>query len=122
MSRVNGSPQSRYAGVCLAIAACQSNNAAILIFGQNNVVGSSKMSLASVLNIAGGTIAGVIGSTIYVTKEAPGYRSGLITTMVLMGCLILCCIVANIVLHLNNRKVDRGEVVYHGVQGWKWTL
>ncbi len=122
MSRTAASPNSRYAGVCLAIAACQSNNAAILIFGQNNVVGSSKMSLASVLNIAGGTVAGVVGSTIYVTKEAPAYTSGLITTMVLMACLIICCIVANVILHRQNRKVDRGEVIYNGVQGWKWTL
>jgi hypothetical protein len=122
MSQVSLSAEARYAGTCLAIAACQSNNSAILIFGQNNVVGSSKMSVASVLNIAGGTIGGLLGSTIYLNKEAPTYTTGLGVTMALQGCLIVTTIAAWLKFAAYNRAADRGETVFYGVQGWRWTL
>ncbi|KAL1984538.1 hypothetical protein VTN96DRAFT_9038 [Rasamsonia emersonii] len=70
MSQPPLSVQARYAGIFLAIASCQANNAAILIFGQNNVVGSAKMNIASMLNISSGTISGIVASTIY-TSAAP---------------------------------------------------
>jgi len=122
MSQPQLSAHARYAGIFLAIASCQANNTAILIFGQNNVVGSAKMNVASVLNIASGTISGIIGSTIYTRQTAPRYMPGLATTMALNACLMITCIVAWIVLHRKNKQADQGKVVFHNVPGWRWTL
>jgi hypothetical protein len=122
MSQIQLGPQARYAGMCLAVAACQSNNSAIIIFGQNNTVGSAKTNLAAVLNIAGGTIGGIVGSTVYMGKEAPSYTTGLSITMALQACLLLSCAAVWLVNVRGNRKADNGEVVLNGVQGWRWTL
>ncbi|KAI1608869.1 major facilitator superfamily domain-containing protein [Exophiala viscosa] len=122
MSQPQLSAHVRYLGIFLAIASCQANNTAILIFGQNNVVGSAKMNIASVLNISSGTISGIIGSTIYTEATAPKYLPGLATTMALNACLILTCIVAWIVLHRKNMQADQGKVVFHNLPEWRWTL
>ncbi|KAK5173515.1 uncharacterized protein LTR77_002196 [Saxophila tyrrhenica] len=122
MSQPSLSSQARYAGIFLSIASCQANNAAILIFGQNNIVGSAKMNLASILNIAAGALSGIVASNIYTSNTAPGYLPGLATTMALNGCLICTCVLAWIILAKRNRVADRGEVIYHGVPGWRWTL
>ena len=122
ISQVGLSPNVRYAGTCLAIAACQSNNSAILIFGQNNVIGSAKSSVAAVLNVAGGAAAGIVGSTIYLARESPTYTTGLAITMALQAWLICMCLIAIFKLGRYNRSADRGDVVFHGVEGWRWTL
>ena len=122
MSQVHLSPEPRYAGACLVIAACQSNNPAILIFGQNNMVGSAKTNLAAVLNIAGGTVGGLIGSTVYVNKEAPTYPTGLAITMALQACLVLSCVIVWPINARANRKAERGEILINGIEGWRWTL
>ncbi|KAJ9633632.1 hypothetical protein H2204_006838 [Knufia peltigerae] len=96
--------------------------ATILIFGQNNVVGSSKRSVASVLNIAGGTIGGLLGSTIYLQKEAPTYTTGLGVTMALQACLIITSIAAWAKLSSYNRAADNERAVFNGAESWRWTL
>ena len=122
ISQADLSPSTRYASTCLAIAACQANKSAILIFGQNNVVGSSKMSIASVLQIAGGTIGGLLGSTVFLEREAPSYITGLGVTMALQACLILASIGGWLKFAAYNEAADRGKAVFHGVKDWRWTL
>ncbi|KIX08698.1 uncharacterized protein Z518_03355 [Rhinocladiella mackenziei CBS 650.93] len=122
MSQNEISAKARYAGICFAIAGAQANNSAILIFGQNNIVGSSKSSVATVLNIAGGTIGGLLGSTIYLQREAPDYITGLSVTMALAACLVLSCAAVWPVLAKYNSAADRGEVVFHDLPAWRWTL
>lgn len=122
MSQVHLNPGPRYAGMCLAISACQSNNSAILIFGQNNIVGSAKTNLAAVLNIAGGVVGGLIGSTVYMNKEAPTYPTGLAITMAFQGCLLLSCLFVWPINVRGNRKAERGEILINGIEGWRWTL
>jgi hypothetical protein len=122
MSQPQLPTSARYAGTYLAIASCQANNAAILIFGQNNVVGSAKMNIASMLNISSGTLAGIVGSTIYTTQSAPRYMPGLSTTMALNACLIVTCVAAWIGLSRLNKKADREGIVFNGVAGWRWTM
>lgn len=122
MSQPHLSSSVRYFGVFLAIASCQANNAAILIFGQNNVVGHAKMNIASMLNIAAGTLSGIVGSTIYTEKSAPRYLPGLSATMALNACLIITCIIAWIVLARKNRQADAGRSILPDVPTWRYTL
>lgn len=122
MSQIHLTAGARYAGMCLAVSACQSNNSAILIFGQNNIVGSAKTNLAAVLNIAGGVVGGIIGSTVYMAKEAPTYTTGLSITMALQSCLLVACIVVWPINAWGNRKAGRGEISINGIEGWRWTL
>jgi len=81
------------------------------------------MSVAAVLNIAGGTIGGLLGSTIYVEKEAPKYPSGLGATMALQVCLLGSCVLAWVVFGRANRRADRGEGdIVSEYPRWRWTL
>ncbi len=43
---------------------------------QNNVTGHTKRAFASAITIGGGGIGGIIASTVFRSKDAPGYRPG----------------------------------------------
>lgn len=43
---------------------------------QNNVTGYTKRSFASALTIGGAGVGGIVASTVFRSKDAPGYRPG----------------------------------------------
>jgi predicted MFS family arabinose efflux permease len=51
----------RFLGTFFAVMGAQCNTPAILAFQQNNVVGSSKRSVATAVNTGAGAIGGIIG-------------------------------------------------------------
>jgi hypothetical protein len=51
----------RFLGTFFAVMGAQCNTPAIISFQQNNVVGSSKRSVAAAMNIGSGAIGGIIG-------------------------------------------------------------
>ncbi|KAF4569448.1 hypothetical protein EYR40_008424 [Pleurotus pulmonarius] len=71
----------RYLGVFFGIAGGSANVPAILGYMQNNVTGHTKRAFASAITIGGGGIGGIIASTVFRSKDAPGYRPGLWVTI-----------------------------------------
>ena len=55
------SPQVKFLGTFFAVMGAQCNTPALMSFQQNNVVGSSKRSIAAAMNSGAGAIGGIIG-------------------------------------------------------------
>jgi hypothetical protein len=88
----------RFLGTFFAVMGAQCNTPAILAFQQNNVVGSSKRSVASAVNTGAGAIGGIIGRYAYrhvllikvqssALKMPPIIDLG---CMLLLGCSACC--------------------------------
>jgi hypothetical protein len=67
----------RYFGVFLATTSCNANCPALVTYQANNVRGQWKRALTSATLIGGGAIGGIIGTTVFRAKDAPGYRPGI---------------------------------------------
>jgi MFS-type transporter involved in bile tolerance (Atg22 family) len=63
-------------GTFLAVAGSNPNIPAVLAFAQNNIVGTSKRSVASALQVGFGAIGGIAASTVFRDQDAPRYLPG----------------------------------------------
>ncbi|VUC37779.1 unnamed protein product [Clonostachys rosea] len=117
------SSEVRYAGLFFAVMGAQANQTAILSFAQNNIVGSSKKLFVSALNIGGGALGGIIGSTIFRSEDAPTYGPGLYTVIALQALLICLTTVYTTMFWIVNRRADAStSSIINGIDGWRHTL
>lgn len=116
------SSEVRYFGLFLAVMGAMSNQTAIISFSQNNIVGSSKRLLVSALNITGGALGGIIGSTIFKSRDAPLYAPGLHTVVGLQVAMIVMTASSMAVFWQRNRRADANNEIINGVAGWRHTL
>jgi hypothetical protein len=63
-------------GTFLAVGGSNPNIPATLAFAQNNIVGTSKRSVASALQVGFGAIGGIAASTVFRDQDAPRYVPG----------------------------------------------
>jgi ethanolamine transporter EutH len=63
-------------GVFLAVGGSNPNIPAVLAFAQNNIVGTSKRSVASALQVGFGAIGGIAASTVFRDQDSPRYFPG----------------------------------------------
>ncbi len=80
-----------------------------IVWLSNNMGGHYKRAFSSAMQIGLGNIGGIIGSSIFVMREAPRYRTGYGTAL---GMLLFCglmCTVFFFGLRAENGKRDRGE-------------
>ncbi|KAI9711067.1 MAG: hypothetical protein M1812_007261 [Candelaria pacifica] len=80
-----------------------------IVWLANNMGGHYKRAFGSAMQIGLGNVGGIIGSLIYMTKEAPRYPSGYGTAM---GTLIFAGVLSTgffLGLRAENKKRDRGE-------------
>ncbi|KAF1948631.1 phthalate transporter-like protein [Byssothecium circinans] len=124
-SKNNG---ARYFGCFLGVCGCQGNVPAILAYQSNNIVGQSKRSVGSALQIGFGAIGGIIASTTFSQKEAPRYKTGLWVTAGLQFWILGVLCVTTTVFMRRNKRVDgqaqRGEPIeaIEGQVGFRYTL
>jgi MFS family permease len=101
----------RYFGVFLATAGANANVPVCMAYQANNIRGQWKRAFCSATLVGFGAIGGIVGSTVFRSKDSPGYVPGI---SVALGAQALICIVV-LVLTLEfrrqNAKADRGEVV-----------
>lgn len=94
----------------------------LLIHHSNNVRGQWKRALTSATLVGGGSIGGIIGTTVFRAKDAPNYRPGV------EACLIANALIVAIVAWLSfkfnraNKRVDAGGKAIEGLAGFKYTL
>ncbi len=118
----------RYFGVFLGIMGGQGNVPAILTYQANNIRMQSKRSTASALQIGFGAIGGIVASTVFRQKDAPGYVVGLWVSAGLQFYTLAVLAATSWYFWRMNKRADgqaeRGEVVdpIEGQVGFRYTL
>lgn len=79
----------RYFGVFLATISSNANIPAILTFQANNVRGQWKRAFCSATLVGTAGIGGIVGSTVFREKDAPGYRPGILVTIGANGVIVV---------------------------------
>ncbi|KAL4904014.1 hypothetical protein BDW74DRAFT_31494 [Aspergillus multicolor] len=116
------SPAPRYFGVFLATIGGNANCPALVSWQSNNIRGQWKRALTSATLIGGGSIGGILGTTVFRAQDAPGYRPGLLTTMLANAIIIVIVGVLTLKFYRANRRVDAGGKPVEGLSGFKYTL
>lgn len=78
----------------------------------NNMAGHYKRGMGSAIQIGFGNTAGLIASNIYITAEAPFYRTGYSVGLSLILMSALCGTIFVIILYVENKKRDQGKRDY----------
>ena len=78
----------------------------------NNMAGHYKRSFGAALQIGIGNVGGIIGSNIFIAKEAPHYHTGYGTGLGMLLLGLVLCTVFWYGLGWENKKRDRGERDY----------
>ncbi|GLB14927.1 hypothetical protein AtubIFM61612_004732 [Aspergillus tubingensis] len=111
----------RYFGVFLATIAANANCPALVSWQSNNVRGQWKRAFTSATLIGGGSIGGIIGTTVFRAQDAPNYRPGLLTTMIANALIIVVVAGLSFKFWRANKRVDRGGKPIEGLAGFKYT-
>ncbi|KAK0658117.1 putative transporter [Lasiodiplodia hormozganensis] len=78
----------------------------------NCMSGHYKRSIAAAMQVGFGNCGGIVASNIYITSEAPHYRTGYGTSLGLLWVCAVMCTVLFFGVTRENRKRDRGERDY----------
>ncbi|KAJ9603665.1 hypothetical protein H2200_011851 [Cladophialophora chaetospira] len=112
----------RYFGVFLATTACNANCPALITYQGNNVRGQWKRALTSATLVGGGSIGGIIGTTVFRAKDAPNYRPGILACLIANALIVLIVAALSYKFRRANKRVDDGGKPIEGLQGFKYTL
>ncbi|KAJ8695479.1 hypothetical protein PTI98_008080 [Pleurotus ostreatus] len=74
-----------------------------------NVTGYTKRSFASALTIGGAGVGGIVASTVFRSKDAPGYRPGLWVAISAQFVIILTTCALTVFYHYKNKAVREGR-------------
>jgi hypothetical protein len=119
-SNVNG---VKYAGAIIGVVGCQPNQAFLISYLQNNIVGTSKRAVAAAMQIGGGAIGGIIASTVFRQADAPKYLPGLAVVLSMVSVMFLMLIIFAFIMYRENRKLVQGQRgPIEGMIGFKYTL
>ncbi|OCT53025.1 putative transporter [Cladophialophora carrionii] len=112
----------RYFGVFLATTACNANCPALITYQGNNVRGQWKRALTSATLVGGGSIGGIIGTTVFRAQDAPNYRPGILTCLLANVLIVLIVAALSVKFDRANKRVDSGGKPIEGLEGFKYTL
>lgn len=113
---------SRLVGIFFGVVGNYSAIPSIATFLMNNTPGASKRQVAVAIQTTLGGIGGVIGSLIFRTQDAPGFRPGLYASF---GCMSLeILLTAFIMWYFNkqNKLADETGTILEGREGFRYTL
>lgn len=88
----------------------------------HNVRGQWKRALTSATLVGGGSIGGIIGTTVFRAKNPPKYRPGILATLIENALIVLIVAGLRIKFHRANKRVDAGGKPIEGLEGFKYTL
>jgi hypothetical protein len=111
----------RYFGVFLATIACNANCPALLTYQANNVRGQWKRAFTSATLIGGGAIGGIIGTSVFRAKDAPGYRPGMLTCLLANALIIVIVGLLTIKFYRANQRVRAGGKPIENLPGFLYT-
>ncbi|KAF8854313.1 phthalate transporter [Acephala macrosclerotiorum] len=111
----------RYFGVFLATTSCNANCPALVTYQANNVRGQWKRALTSATLVGGGAIGGIIGTTVFRAKDAPGYRPGILTCLLANALIIVITAALTLKFWRANKRVKAGGKIIEGQPGFLYT-
>ncbi|KAJ5394801.1 Major facilitator superfamily domain general substrate transporter [Penicillium crustosum] len=114
-------PAPRYFGVFLATAAANANCPAIVSWQSNNIRGQWKRAFTSATSIGGGSMGGIIATTVFRAQDAPDYISGLIAAILANGLIVVVAGLLTLKYNRANKRVDAGGKPIEGKIGFKYT-
>ncbi|EMD00019.1 hypothetical protein BAUCODRAFT_30459 [Baudoinia panamericana UAMH 10762] len=100
---------ARYAAIFLIVSGGYMCQPVTIGWLQNTMGGHYKRSVAAAFQVGFGNMGGIVASNIFITKQAPAYRTGYGTSLGLLWMCALACTGFLIGLMIENRKRDRGE-------------
>ncbi|KAF7170329.1 hypothetical protein CNMCM5623_002773 [Aspergillus felis] len=112
----------RLVGCFFTTMGANSNVPAAMAYQANNVRGQWKRAICSAIFVGLGACGGMTGSLVFRAEDAPGYRPGILTCIGLTALSVVLVGLLSVRMHLENRRVDRGESVIGGLEGFKYTL
>ncbi|KAJ5788498.1 hypothetical protein N7457_003488 [Penicillium paradoxum] len=114
-------PAPRYFGAFLITAAANANCPALVSWQSNNIRGQWKRAFTSATLIGGGSIGGIIGTTVFRAQDAPDYGPGLICTMLANALIVVIVGLLTLKFYRANKRVDAGGKPIEGQVGFKYT-
>jgi hypothetical protein len=111
----------RYFGVFLATIACNANCPALLTYQANNVRGQWKRAFTSATLIGGGAIGGIIGTSVFRAKDAPGYRPGILTCLLANALIIVIVGILSLKFWRANKRAAAGGKIIANQPGFLYT-
>lgn len=97
-------------------------NIYLLTLRSNNVRGQWKRALTSATLVGGGSLGGIIGTTVFRAQDAPNYRPGILATLLANALIVIIVLLLSWKFHNANKRVDRGGKPIEGLIGFKYTL
>ncbi|KIW18924.1 hypothetical protein PV08_03213 [Exophiala spinifera] len=115
-------PGVRYFGVFLATSACNANCPALITYQGNNIRGQWKRALTSATLVGGGSIGGIIGTTVFRAQDAPNYRPGILACLIANALIVLIVAWLSWKFNRANKRAMNGGKVIEGLEGFRYTL
>jgi len=97
------------------------NCPALLTYQSNNIRGQWKRALTSATLVGGGSIGGIIGTTVFRAKDAPNYRPGILVTLVANAFIVLIVAALTLKFRRANRRADSGGKPIEALVGFRYT-
>ena len=113
---------ARYLGVFLATIACNANVPTVLTYQANNIRGQWKRALCSATLVGAGGLGGIVGTTVFRSQDAPGYKPGITACIVASALIIVITLALTFKFWRANKRVDAGGKPIEGLVGFKYTL
>jgi hypothetical protein len=103
---------ARFAGIFLAVGGGNSNVPLIVSWQGTSIRAQSKRAFCSAVTVAFGGVGGILGSALFMNKEARiGFPTGVFTTLALNALTVVIAISLHYYYGSQNKKADRGELV-----------
>ncbi|RDL40750.1 Uncharacterized protein BP5553_00729 [Venustampulla echinocandica] len=114
-------PAVRYFGVFLATIACNANCPALVTYQSNNVRGQWKRALTSATLIGGGSIGGIVGTTVFRAKDAPNYGPGILAGLIANALIVIIVALLTLKFYRANKRAAAGGKIIEGLEGFRYT-
>ena len=92
------------------------------MYPRNNVRGQWKRALTSATLVGGGSIGGIIGTTVFRAQDAPNYRPGVLACLIANALIVVVVAGLSNKFHRANKRVMNGGKIVEGLEGFKYTL
>jgi len=96
-------------------------DALALTYPSNNIRGQWKRAFTSATLIGGGSIGGIIGTTVFRAQDAPNYRPGLLCAMLANALIVVIVAAMTLKFRRANKRVEAGGKPIEGQIGFKYT-
>ena len=94
----------------------------VLTWQANNIRGQWKRALCSATLVGSGGIGGIVGSTVFRSQDAPGYKPGIYATMLAAALIIMISLVLDLKFSRANKRAAAGGKPIEGLEGFRYTL